>query len=302
MHATSTHAERASQAPAIQVEGLRYWYPPVEAGQAPTLALDGLTLTITPGEAVGVTGPAGSGKSTFCLALTGLVPQETGGVIEGRVLVAGYDTRRVSVAALAAAVSIVLQDPESNLLGLTVEDEVAFGPENMGVPPAEIARRVDWALTVMGLAHVRTRPSWALSGGQKQRLAIAAALSMQPSVLVLDEPTAQLDPGGRRELLRALMQLRKVLGQRLTLIVAERNLDWLSALVDRIIVLDHGQCVLDGPSPALLVSARAHMQALGLPVPQLAELAAWFAERTGITVAWRTVDEAQEALASWLAM
>jgi energy-coupling factor transport system ATP-binding protein len=179
-----------------EVEALYYAYPPLAPGDPPAEALRGVSFGLARGEFVAVMGPSGAGKTTLCLALCAIVPHSTGGVFGGRVVVCGQDTRRTRPAQLSARVGVVFQDPEGQILTTAVEDEVAFGLESQGLPRDEIARRVSWALEQVSLAdHRRRNPSY-LSGGQKQRVAIAAAIATRPDLLVLDEPTASLDPVG----------------------------------------------------------------------------------------------------------
>ena len=192
---------------AVEIDDLHYAYPPLWAGGASAEVLRGVSLTIERGEFLALMGPTGVGKSTLLMALNGIVPQSTGGVIRGRVTVLGAEARRTPVAELARRVGIVYQDAESQLFSTTVEDEVAFGPENLGIDPLEIAERVAWALDVVDMAAHRGRAPSQLSGGQKQRVAIAAALAMLPEVLILDEPTTALDPLGQREVLAVVGKL-----------------------------------------------------------------------------------------------
>lgn len=284
--------------PPIRFERFTFRYPPV-AEAAPVTALEEISLEVAAGEFLGITGSTGSGKSTLCLAIAGLVPQETGGVIGGRVAVTGWDTRYTPVPQLATRVGLVFQDPESNLVGLSVEDEVAFGPENLGIPPAEIARRVNWALEVVGLSRERDRPSAHLSGGQKQRLAIAAVLAMQPQILVLDEPTAQLDPVGKEEVIAAVERLRQELGRRLTIVLVESDTELLSRFADRIVVLHAGRIALEG-SPQAVFSRTEELAALGIWVPPLAELAARLNRALGAELSFLSQTEAEAALARLL--
>lgn len=295
----ATIPPREPGGPLIQFKRFTFRYPPPVAGAPPVTALEDVTLDVAAGEFLGVTGSTGSGKSTLCLAICGLVPQETGGIVGGRVTVAGLDTRYTPVPHLATHVGIVLQDPESNLVGLTVEDEVAFGPENLGIPPAEIARRVDWALEVTGLTSERHRPSTTLSGGQKQRLAIAAVLAMRPQILVLDEPTAQLDPIGTREVIAAIERLHRELGRRLTIVLVESDTDVLSRFAERVIVLHEGRVRLDG-SPRAVFEHTEELAALGIRVPPLAALSAELARTVGTRAPFLTEDEAHATLAHLL--
>ncbi len=292
-------APREPEEPLIRFERFTFRYPPPVAGAAPVTALEEITLEVAAGEFLGITGSTGSGKSALCLAIAGLIPQETGGIIGGRVVVAGWDTRYTPVPQLATRVGIVFQDPESNLVGLSVEDEVAFGPENLGIPPAEIGRRIDWVLAVTGLAHERLRPSAHLSGGQKQRLAIAAVLAMQPQILVLDEPTAQLDPLGKQDVIAAIERLRQQLGRRLTIVLVESDTELLSRFADRVAVLHAGRIALEG-APRAVFSRTEELAALGVRVPPLAELAAWLNRALGAELSFLSLNEAEAALARLL--
>jgi energy-coupling factor transporter ATP-binding protein EcfA2 len=279
----------------IKIRDFVYRYAPLTAGEPPVTALDGITLDIAAGEFLGVTGTTGSGKSTLCLALNGLVPHATGGSIGGDLFIGDWNTKRVKVPRLATRVGLVFQDPESNLVGLSVEDEVAFGPENLGVPPAEIARRIDWALALVGMAGERQRSANQLSGGQKQRVAIAAVLAMRPEVLVLDEPTAQLDPLGKYEVASAIEALRRERGTNLTVVMVEQDAELLAQFADRVIVLDAGQ-IVDQGSPRDVFTRVAVLEALGVAVPQLAEVSHRLNARLGTGFDFLTNDEAVAAL------
>lgn len=279
----------------IEIRDFTYRYPPAEPGGAPVTALDGITLDIAAGECLGVTGTAGSGKSTLCLALNGLVPHATGGTVRGEVRVGGWSTKELPVPRLATRVGMVFQDPESNLVGLTVEDEVAFGPENLGVPREEIAARVAWALEAVGMASARRRPAAQLSGGQKQRVAIAAVLAMRPQVLVLDEPTAQLDPTGKEEVAAAIAALRRERGADLTVVLVEQDAELLARLADRVVVLDAGRIVLSGTTREIFTRVD-HLAALGVFAPQVAEVTARLSAALGADLAALTPEEAAPAL------
>ena len=279
----------------ISISDFVYRYAPVAEGEAPVTALDGISLEIAVGEFLGVTGTTGSGKSTLCLALNGLVPHATGGSIGGDVLIGDWNTKRVKVPQLATRVGLVFQDPESNLVGLSVEDEIAFGPENLGVPPAEIAERIDWALALVGMSGERERSANQLSGGQKQRVAIAAVLAMRPEVLVLDEPTAQLDPVGKYEVASAIETLRRELGSRLTVVMVEQDAELLAQFADRVVVLDAGQIVMQG-APNEVFARVAELRRLGVAVPQLAEVAVRLNSELGTRFDFLTHDEALRAL------
>jgi energy-coupling factor transporter ATP-binding protein EcfA2 len=179
------------------------------------------------------------------------------------------------------------------LFNMTVEDEVAFGPENLGWPRNVIAERVDWALRVVRMEACRQRSPFHLSGGQKQRVALAAILAMQPEVLVLDEPTAALDPLGKAEVVEVLLDLKRRRG--MTLVVVEQDAEVLAALADRLAVLDEGRIVLEG-APRQVFAQPARLRALGLDAPQLSVVAELFRERAHQTFDFFTLDEAREAL------
>lgn len=279
----------------LLVEDLRYAYPPLEEGGAAAPVLRGVNLRVSRGEVLGLLGPTGSGKSTLCLALLGIVPHSTGGEFGGTVRAAGLDTRHTPVATIAQKVGLVFQDAESQLFNMTVEDEVAFGPESLGLPRETIAERVDWALRVVRMASPahRARSPFHLSGGQKQRVALAAILAMRPEVLVLDEPTAELDPLGKAEVFEVLADLKRVHG--MTMVIVEQDVEQLAGLADRLAVLAEGRIVLEGP-PREVFAQPARLRALGLDAPQLSTLAELFRERAGKPYDFLTLDEARETL------
>jgi energy-coupling factor transport system ATP-binding protein len=239
-------------------------------GGDPVPALRGIDLEIGRGEFVAVMGATGAGKTTLCLALTGLVPHATGGIIRGDVRVEGRNTKQCSVADLATLVGLVFQDSESQLFNMSVEQEAAFGPESLGLPAGEIEQRIDWALEAVGLSELRQRSPAALSGGQQRRLAIASVLAMRPALLVLDEPVAGLDPLGRQAVLSVIADLRR---QGTTVLMATQDPDTVAALADRVVVLDEGRLAVVG-TPRVVFSQVDLMHALGLEVPQVTE-AGW---------------------------
>ena len=185
-------------------------------------ALEDVNLSIQAGEDVLVTGPSGCGKSTLARAVSGMIPHAIESRMEGSVRVNGLDTRAYLLPVLAQNVGLVLQNPGSQLFHLRVDDEVAFGPRNLGLDEGTVKARTDWALEAVNLAHLRDRRPDELSGGQKQCLAIAALLSMRPKVLVLDEPTASLDLPNTSKVLETLSGLRDRFG--ITILVIEHRL------------------------------------------------------------------------------
>ena len=227
--------------PIATFSGLTYQYPEREAP-----ALRELSWTVAPGEFVTVTGPSGSGKSTLLRCLNGLTPHFSGGTFDGIVTVAGHDTRHYSPRVLARLTGFVFQDPEAQFVAGRVDDEIAFGMEQLGIPPVTMRKRVEEVLDLLGIAALRDREIATLSGGERQRVAVAAALALQPSILALDEPTSQLDPWGAEEVLAALNRLNEDLG--LTVVLAEHRLERVVAHADRLTVLAPGGSIaLDGP-------------------------------------------------------
>lgn len=231
---------------------VRFRYP-----AAPNPALDGISFSIDDGEIIGLAGPTGAGKTTLCMALTGLVPHSTGGQLDGDLILAGKNSRGSSLGELLtpldrdrAFVAVTFQDPESQIVGMTVEEDLAFGPENLGIPPDEIDRRITEALDFVRLAHLREAFPYALSGGQKQRVAIASALVMRPRLLILDEPTSELDPVGRLEIFELIRRLAKDGGY--AILVVEHALDELAPAVDRLLIMQAGKIVFDDPPERVL--------------------------------------------------
>jgi energy-coupling factor transporter ATP-binding protein EcfA2 len=208
--------------PVVILDGLTYTYAGSE-----TPAIKDIDLTVRPGEFVTITGPSGCGKSTLSFCLTGFIPHSFDGVMEGKATIGGSDTRSCTPGELAGIVGLVQQDPESQLCTLKVIDEIAFGPENICLPSDEIKERVDWALSAVGLSGLTERAVHTLSGGEKQRLAIASVLAMRPQLLILDEPTANLDPRGCREVLTVIKKLHQEL--KTAIIVIEHRLQPLSS-------------------------------------------------------------------------
>jgi energy-coupling factor transport system ATP-binding protein len=272
-------------------------------------AVDGVSLRVEDGESVGIMGPTGSGKSTLVQHFNGLLRP-----YEGRVLVDGEDlwtapgpearSRRRDLRPVRQKVGLIFQFPEHQLFEETVFDDVAFGPRNLGLPQAEVKERVIEALDAVGLGGgeaeaLRRRSPFSLSGGQMRRVAIAGVLAMKPRTLVLDEPTAGLDPRGRRDLLESLGRLQRELG--LTLIIVSHNMEDLARLARRIIVLDHGRVVEDGPAREVF-GKPDELRELGLDVPPVVTLMRSLARR-GMPVKTDLLDaaEAAEEISRWLA-
>jgi energy-coupling factor transport system ATP-binding protein len=270
---------------ALGLKEVRFKYPGMSGW-----ALDIDSFEIGQGEFVTVLGPNGAGKTTLSLLANGLVPKSIKGDFEGAVEVFEHRASEYSVAQLATLVGMVFQEPESQLFCMSVEEEVAFGPENLAVPREEIAARVEWALELVGLKGLNDRSPSTLSGGQKQRLAIAAALSMKPSMLVLDEPAYALDPVGRIELYSILSGLKAKHG--MTVVVMERDAEDLVEFTDRFIVLSGGRIVASGPPGEVLKDPGA-LRSAGISPPQMAEVASLInLRRKGPPLQFLTVDQA----------
>ncbi|RUA16197.1 MAG: hypothetical protein DSY55_04665, partial [Clostridia bacterium] len=227
-------------------------------------ALPEMTLTIAAGEFVLVTGPSGCGKTTLARLMAGLIPQALPATFTGKVTVDGLDTRAHPLATLARHVGMVFQNPATQLFHLSVAEEVAFGPRNLGLPESEVSQRLDWALAATGLTPLRDRSPAHLSGGQQQRVAIAAALALRPRALVLDEPTASLDVPGVKQLMATLAELHQRHG--VTIIIIEHRLAEAARLANRVILLEQGKIVADG-DPAQVLSQRPLLRRLGIRRP-----------------------------------
>ncbi|MGI5354954.1 ABC transporter ATP-binding protein [Streptomyces sp. CA-252508] len=248
----------------IRFENVTVTY--ADAG-APTLA--GVDLTVPEGELVLLVGPSGVGKSTLLNAVSGLVPHFTGGTLRGRVTVGGRDTRTHRPRELADVVGTVGQDPLAHFVTDTVEDELAYGMESLGLAPAVMRRRVEETLDLLGLAALRERPIATLSGGQQQRVAIGSVLTPHPKVLVLDEPTSALDPAAAEEVLAVLQRLVHDLGT--TVLMAEHRLERVVQYADRVALLPApGAPVVVGPPAEVMAVSPVHP-----PVVALGRLAGW---------------------------
>jgi energy-coupling factor transporter ATP-binding protein EcfA2 len=247
----------------IQLRSVTYSYPNREEP-----ALHTVDLSIPAGEFLLVTGPSGSGKSTLLRTLNGLVPHFSGGTIGGDVLVKGLPAIEVGPSLLSQYVGFVSQNPEAQTILEKVEPEIAFAMENTAVPVPEMHKRVNEIVDLLNLAPLRSRPMNTLSGGERQRVAIACALVLQPEILVLDEPTSQLDPRSAAELLHVLADLRKTLG--LTVVLAEHRLDRVLSFADRLAYFENGRLIAHDSVRRTLV----HIPQLP-PMIDLAKRQAW---------------------------
>ena len=225
-------------------------------------AIEDLSVSIDKGEFVVVTGPSGCGKTTFARCLNALIPSFYRGEMSGGISVLDIDVSGSTTSELARKVGFVFQNPENQLFSLAIERDVAFGPENLGLPREETRRRVDWALKITGIEDIRQAAPYELSGGQQQRAAIAAVLAMEPEVMVLDEPTSFLDPLSAVQILEAIAGLRSKLG--ITIILIEHRLDVVSRYANRILIMDEGRIVLEGP-PSKVFGEEAKLLGVGIP-------------------------------------
>ena len=264
--------------PQIELIGVSYSY---RVGEGQTVrALRNVSFSAERGEFVALTGMNGSGKSTLAKLLNGLfVPSA------GDVLIEGINTRdEERTFDVRRKAGMVFQNPDNQMVATVIEDDVAFGPENVGIPREEIIERVDWALTAVGMNEFRTRSASKLSGGQKQRVAIAGVLAMKPDIIIFDESTSMLDPEGRAEIMDVAKKLND---SGITVISITHNMDE-AAQADRVIVLRKGRVALDG-TPAE-VCASPEVEACGLALPPATEIARMLTER-GFTFDGTVTDE-----------
>jgi len=259
----------------VEVDSLTYSYP----GHSPVLS--DISLKVVKGEMFGIIGPNGAGKSTLCKALNGLVPHFYGGTYGGNVTVCGMNTMKHTVAELSLKVGFVFQDPSNQFSGVSarVDEEVAFGMSMMGFERQEMPIRIKDSLRQVGLEGMEERSPFELSGGQQQRLAIATVLAVRPDIIVMDEPTAQLDPIGKTEVLETMRALNR---EGYTIVVAEHEIEELATFADRIIALNEGRVILEGPTRDVLTRVEA-LKKVGVDPPSVTELSQLLAEKAGLT-------------------
>ena len=235
-------------------------------------------MKIEKGEFVILTGPSGCGKTTLCRCFNGLIPHFYQGVLEGEIRVANLNVSDHPIHELAVHVGLVFQNPENQLFALSVEKDVAFGLENLGVPREEMQKRVEWATKTVGISDLRERAPHELSGGQQQRVAIASIIAMQPEIMVLDEPTSFLDPLSARKIFEVIDELNKNLG--ITVILVEHRLDLAARFANHVIIMDKGSIVLDGEPREVLGSHDTRL--LGVGIPKAARLFQLLEERKAL--------------------
>ena len=247
----------------IHIENLTFEYLMSEEDETPVRALNGISLDIEEGSFTAVLGRNGSGKSTLSKQLNALLTP-----LEGDVIVCGMNTRQEEFLwEIRKNAGMVFQNPDNQLISAVVEDDVAFGPENLGIAPEEIRRRIDDAMRRTGISHLRKKSPHMLSGGQKQRVAIAGAVAMRPKCIIFDEPTAMLDPEGRGEVMKIIKSLRE---DGITVILITHFMEE-AAEADRVIVMDEGKIVMDGEPPRIFSDAEALRKA-GMELPPAAEI------------------------------
>ena len=264
----------------IECKNLVFKYTASE-NQEEKIAINDVNLQITEGEFIAILGHNGSGKSTMAKHMNALlIPND------GKMLVNKMDTSDMNnLWNIRETAGMVFQNPDNQLVATIVEEDVAFGPENLGVPPEEIRKRVDEALERVGMSEYKKHAPHLLSGGQKQRIAIAGILAMQPKCIIFDEPTAMLDPSGRKEVLDTIIDLNRNYG--ITVILITHYMDE-AAKADRIVVMDKGKLILDG-KPRDVFSNVEKMKNIGLDVPQVTELS-YELQKLGINIDTRILD------------
>jgi energy-coupling factor transport system ATP-binding protein len=247
----------------VRIDNLSFRY---KGGNA--AALKDINLRVLPGEFVGITGPAGAGKTTLLSCINGVIPHYYSGDLQGVVVADGLDVATSTFRQLASHVGSVFEDPDFQMVSISVEEEVAFGPENLGLPSEEIEVRIADALRKTRISDLRQRAISTLSGGQKQRVAISAVLSMRPQILLLDDPTSELDPLGTQEVIAALRDLNRKLG--ITTVMVSQDVEQLTQNADRILLLSEGRLILDG-RPREICFQHDIMEQAGVRVPQVTQ-------------------------------
>jgi energy-coupling factor transport system ATP-binding protein len=232
----------------VEIRDVTYTYPLTEQP-----ALRGISLQVEEGEFVAITGPNGAGKSTLCYTMAGFVPHFFKGELKGQVRVTGKDTQISNLDEMVLDVGLVFQNPFNQISGskFTVYEELAFGLENHGIPREEMPPRLEDVMQLTGIQDLAQRSPYSLSGGQQQRVALASILVMQPKLLVLDEPTSQLDPIGTREVFQVIKEMS---GRGITVVLAEHKIEWIAEFADRVIALVDGEILMQGSPADVLTS------------------------------------------------
>ncbi|MDR0372149.1 MAG: ATP-binding cassette domain-containing protein [Nitrososphaerota archaeon] len=242
----------------IEIKNLTYTYPGVSKP-----SIHDVSIKIEKGEFVLITGPSGCGKTTLCRCFNGLVPHFYQGEIKGEITVAGINTLDHHTYEMAKHVGLVFQNPENQLFALSIEKDVAFGLENVGVSREEMRKKVDWALHQTGIYDIRERSPHEISGGQQQRVAIASVLAMEPDIIVLDEPTSFLDPLSAEKIFDVIYKLNKEQG--ITVVLVEHRLDLTAKYTNHLIVMDQGAVRLEGDPRDVLSNEETRLIGVGIP-------------------------------------
>lgn len=248
----------------LTVKHLKYKYPSTNL-----LALDDISFTIHPGEFIGIIGENGAGKSSLCEALVGLIPNFYKGSYGGKVLLDGKNVSESEIADICQTVGIVFQNPFNQVTGskMTVYEEIAFGLENIGLPHEEMVNRIDYAMQLLDIASYKDRNPFDLSGGQMQRMAIASIIAMKPEIIILDEPTSQLDPQGSEEVFRAVQLLAQ---EGITVIMVEHKIEKIASFCDKVMLLHQGK-IVDFDTPQKVFS-REDLKEYGVNAPAFTEI------------------------------
>lgn len=252
-----------TRVPALAAEGLTWTY---EHSTTPTL--EDVSLTVEEGECLGIVGPNESGKTTFLYCLQGLIPHNFNGIWKGSVTVFGRETAKMSSLERAAEVGLVFADPEAQFTAMTVEEELVFGLENLGLDHAEIESRLKQVSELIDLEHLFDKSPYDISGGQKQRVAIACVIAMEPKVVLLDEPTSMIDPKGKAEIFEVLRRLKAT---NHTIVVVEHNLEELARLADRMCLVRDGAVSPPRPTQDFFDDLE-QLEEAGLQPPQVSQV------------------------------
>ena len=253
------------QTPMIHIENLNFLYK-----QGQDFALKDISLDIEKGEFVGIIGSSGAGKTSFTCALNGMIPHHYAGDFYGAVTINGLDTVEVKPVELSRFIGSVFQDVDAQMVATIVEDEILFGLENFQIPHEEIEERIQTSLEIIGISHLRNRTISTLSGGQKQRVAIAAMIALRPQLLILDEPTGELDPAGSRQ----IFEMLRILNQEhhITIVIVEQKIMLLCEYVKRLLVFHEGRIQYDDET-RMVLEHKEELEKLGVNVPRIITLA-----------------------------
>jgi energy-coupling factor transporter ATP-binding protein EcfA2 len=267
----------------VSLDNVSYKYPLTD-----TLALRNISLQVDEGEFIAVVGPNGAGKSTLCYALAGFVPHFFKGELTGNVIVDGKDLLKSTLSEWVLTVGLAFQNPFNQISGAkyTVFEELAFGLENIGISREEMVTRVEEAMKLTGISDLAHRSPYSLSGGQQQRVALTSILVMQPKVLVLDEPTSQLDPIGTREVFTVI---RTMAERGMTVVLVEHKVEWIAEFADRVIALHDGRILLDGSPSEVLTSELLERKGFGISrytsvAREAQKLGLWKREKLPVTL------------------